>query len=555
LKLIFEDWAKCETITSKEDIKTFLSTLGKPGNIYAILEDGNAFIQAAGNQKRGFGIQYKLASGELYTAKKLDFTKDQIIDAFQNYYAGNDAWKKKIQWEFDPFEADPDQDRPEGKFAKSIYAFLESEPRPKVKPVKASNRIFQKILLTLVGVCLIAGGLYLGITNAYRMIHYSQTEGVVQSFKVEPKTEGSPASFPENLGCPDHCYPLLNYTPIIQYDVGGIPYELVGSVSEDSQDKLHEKYTVVYNPHNPRRAEIYNWSTMYIFPMILICLGVLVLYLTFSKTWQNIKASPKFKGGICLCIGIIMSLCSAYTTVQNYRVYDAQTTGVVKGFYYYWQHSSRGVSSGWAYIPIIEYVVDGQAYQYSNTNSSLNPAYHIHEEIQVAYDPKNPATSVISQKLNDGMGILLSLGLCFMFVGGMAFARPGRFVDSIKFLSKPSVRSAIVIGLLLGILYSWVLWEENIELYRGALVICFWGVVRYSIFHHQSVKASKILGVLFCMLCSYVFWENNLEVYRATLWLLFGLSFLSLYFVTIQWKLKGEKSKKKKPEPRKKFLR
>lgn len=503
MKLIFEDWEKCETITSKEDIKTFLSTLGKPGNIYAILEDGNAFIQAAGNQKRGFGIQYKLASGELYTAKKLDFTKDQVIDAFQNYYVGNDAWKKDIQWEFDPFEADPDQDRPEGKFAEALDAFMRFQPSPEVKSVKPSNKIFQvglKILLTLVGIGLITIGLG-GIKRAYDLSHYPQTEGVVQSFKVEPKTEDAPVRSPKNLGCPEHCYPRLNYTSLIQYEVGGIPYELVGSYSEDSQDKLHEKYTVVYNPHNPTKVEIYDFTTMYIFPILMLFCGLLVLYFAYSNTWQNIKDSPRFKGGIFLCIGTIVFLLSAYNTLQNYRIYDAQTTGVVKGFYYNWRHSSRGISSGWVYSPIVEYLVDGKVYQCSNTNSSLNPPYHIHEQIQVAYDPMNPAVSMISSELNDGMGILISIGLWCAYLGGMmVFGSLQRFMRSTKVL----------------------------KLLQGAIV--------FSIFP----------------ICSLGFKDNtildNIILYAAWLGWLFGIGY-NYYIVT------RKKRQKKKPESRKKFLR
>jgi hypothetical protein len=221
-------------------------------------------------------------------------------------------------------------------------------------------------------------------------------------------------------------------------------------------------------------------------------------------------------------------------------------------------------------------VVDGKAYQCPNTKSSFNPQRHIHEQIQVAYDPMNPSVSVISKERNYGMGTLIYLGLWFMFVAGITVFKSFEiFMRSTKFLRLVDTTiSCSILG---------VLWSFAIMMEETVLLCAMWllsGVVStgiiyeffrkrklskkkkpeprkkffmfesFQIFIRSSMFLTLLQGnILFILPILYSIFKGDIILFYAALSIgLVGIGY-NYYIVT------RKKRQKKKPEPRKKFLR
>jgi hypothetical protein len=71
----------------------------KKGEAFLILGlTDMTYIQASGDQRVGFDLEYQEADIRHHYRAKGDFTADQIVKAFVAYSAGTEDWKKTVEW-------------------------------------------------------------------------------------------------------------------------------------------------------------------------------------------------------------------------------------------------------------------------------------------------------------------------------------------------------------------------------------------------------------------------------------------------------------------------
>ena len=72
----------------------------KKGDAYLILGPTDmTYIQASGDQKAGFDLEYQESDIKHHYRAKRDSTADEVIKALTLYSTGSDDWKKLAEWE------------------------------------------------------------------------------------------------------------------------------------------------------------------------------------------------------------------------------------------------------------------------------------------------------------------------------------------------------------------------------------------------------------------------------------------------------------------------
>jgi hypothetical protein len=110
LELVVADGTKISN-PSPADIEDVLNSLQGGADQFAILERrtsrGEGFIQTITGDRdpdTGFVLEYQEGSSErhyqaIYNALGHEFTRKDVISAFQSYANGDDSWKGKYKWE------------------------------------------------------------------------------------------------------------------------------------------------------------------------------------------------------------------------------------------------------------------------------------------------------------------------------------------------------------------------------------------------------------------------------------------------------------------------
>jgi hypothetical protein len=72
----------------------------KKGEAFLILGPTDmTYIQASGDQKAGFDVEYQESDTRHHYRAKRDFTSEEIVKALVAYCAGTEDWKKAAAWE------------------------------------------------------------------------------------------------------------------------------------------------------------------------------------------------------------------------------------------------------------------------------------------------------------------------------------------------------------------------------------------------------------------------------------------------------------------------
>ncbi len=86
---------------SNELIENAVYSLTGDGDSFLILSDDEmTYIQASGDARRGFTLEYQDGSLEQhYYCTDTDIPAGKVIDAFRSYFAQEDDWKNKHLWQ------------------------------------------------------------------------------------------------------------------------------------------------------------------------------------------------------------------------------------------------------------------------------------------------------------------------------------------------------------------------------------------------------------------------------------------------------------------------
>lgn len=67
---------------------------------YIILQDDNRFLQAAGDIKSGYALEYNDGSDSFqFRATNRNISNDDLTSAFVSYLNGDASWRGKFTWE------------------------------------------------------------------------------------------------------------------------------------------------------------------------------------------------------------------------------------------------------------------------------------------------------------------------------------------------------------------------------------------------------------------------------------------------------------------------
>lgn len=103
MKLEFEKGRSFESPTPNQ-IRSGLAEVGDANGSYAILSDGEGFIQAAGEAGSGFVVEYR-EGDKLFQSTSQSEPLAKVTEAFQKYARGDASWRGDFRWieqEFTP---------------------------------------------------------------------------------------------------------------------------------------------------------------------------------------------------------------------------------------------------------------------------------------------------------------------------------------------------------------------------------------------------------------------------------------------------------------------
>lgn len=79
------------------------------------------------------------------------------------------------------------------------------------------------------------------------------------------------------------------YVPVIEYQVQGAPYSMKGDIASDPpQYKVGEQVSILYDPADPKTAQIDRWSERWLFPALIIpamLLAAILLNFFVFRAW------------------------------------------------------------------------------------------------------------------------------------------------------------------------------------------------------------------------------------------------------------------------------
>lgn len=99
MKLTTENGMEIEN-PSQSDISRAIGSLNQGGNGFAILAiEEEAFVQAAGSIMDGFILEYRDGSWDRHFQTSQAVSTNQVIQAMQQYAAGDESWRTSFSWE------------------------------------------------------------------------------------------------------------------------------------------------------------------------------------------------------------------------------------------------------------------------------------------------------------------------------------------------------------------------------------------------------------------------------------------------------------------------
>lgn len=82
-----------------DKLRNALAMMERGDSEYVILQDDNRFLQAAGDAKSGYTLEYNEGSDKVqYRAVNTKLSGAEITDAFVAYLNQDPEWKTKFRW-------------------------------------------------------------------------------------------------------------------------------------------------------------------------------------------------------------------------------------------------------------------------------------------------------------------------------------------------------------------------------------------------------------------------------------------------------------------------
>lgn len=101
MKLEFESGRPFESPTPSQ-IANGLADVGGDNGSFAILSDGDDFIQASGEAGSGFVVEYR-EGDKLYQSTSQSEPLTKVTEAFQKYARGDGSWRTDFRWDEQEF--------------------------------------------------------------------------------------------------------------------------------------------------------------------------------------------------------------------------------------------------------------------------------------------------------------------------------------------------------------------------------------------------------------------------------------------------------------------
>ena len=85
---------------TNEAIEAAIRSLASDGDSFAILAKSEmSYLQTSGSPKAGFVLEYQDGSiEEHYSCTAHELSADQVVVAFQRYFAGDNRWRTDMDW-------------------------------------------------------------------------------------------------------------------------------------------------------------------------------------------------------------------------------------------------------------------------------------------------------------------------------------------------------------------------------------------------------------------------------------------------------------------------